>query len=181
MSRQAPLSMGILQVRILEWVAMPSSRGPSQLRDQTQGTLIAGRLFTIWTTREAQKWMSVSISKCIKRLEWCTPSQSYHSRKGTWNEASGGFGWKYFWCISVLSLKKKMVSISNYITRILKKNIFVVWGIGWGEGREGFLHNCLFSGPFYRLHGWFYLGGMGLIFSLREWEKQLGVAKCPHA
>ena len=30
---QAPLSMGILQARILEWVAMPSSRGSSQLRD----------------------------------------------------------------------------------------------------------------------------------------------------
>ena len=27
---QAPLSMGILQVRILEWIAMPSSRGSSQ-------------------------------------------------------------------------------------------------------------------------------------------------------
>ena len=27
-AHQAPLSMGILQVRILEWVAMPSSRGP---------------------------------------------------------------------------------------------------------------------------------------------------------
>ena len=26
---QAPLSMGILQVRILEWVAMPSSKGSS--------------------------------------------------------------------------------------------------------------------------------------------------------
>ena len=26
-ARQAPLSMGILQARILEWVAMPSSRG----------------------------------------------------------------------------------------------------------------------------------------------------------
>ena len=31
--RQAPLSMGILQARILEWVAMPSSRGSSQPRD----------------------------------------------------------------------------------------------------------------------------------------------------
>ena len=30
---QAPLSTGILQVRILEWVAMPSSRGSSQPRD----------------------------------------------------------------------------------------------------------------------------------------------------
>ena len=30
------MSMEILQARILEWVAMPFSRGPSQLRDQTQ-------------------------------------------------------------------------------------------------------------------------------------------------
>ena len=33
---QAPLSMGILQASILEWVAMPSSRGSSQPRDWTQ-------------------------------------------------------------------------------------------------------------------------------------------------
>ena len=32
-ARQAPLSMWILQTRILEWVAMPSSRGSSQPRD----------------------------------------------------------------------------------------------------------------------------------------------------
>ena len=32
-ARPAPLSMGILQARILEWVAMPSSRGSSQPRD----------------------------------------------------------------------------------------------------------------------------------------------------
>jgi len=44
---QAPLSMGILQARILEWVAMPSSRGSSQPRDQTQVSHIAGRFFII--------------------------------------------------------------------------------------------------------------------------------------
>ena len=46
-SHQAPLSMGILQARILEWVAMPSSRGSSQLRDQTQVSCIADGFFTI--------------------------------------------------------------------------------------------------------------------------------------
>ena len=34
-AHQAPLSMGTLQARILEWVAMPSSRGSSQLRSPT--------------------------------------------------------------------------------------------------------------------------------------------------
>ena len=37
--------MGILQARILEWVAMPSSRGSSQLRDQTQVSCIVDRFF----------------------------------------------------------------------------------------------------------------------------------------
>ena len=37
---------GILQARILEWVAVPFSRISSQLRDQTQVSHIAGGFFT---------------------------------------------------------------------------------------------------------------------------------------
>ena len=51
---QAPLSMGILQMRMLEWVSMPFFRGSSQPRDQTQVTHIVGGFFTVWATREAQ-------------------------------------------------------------------------------------------------------------------------------
>ena len=40
---------GILQARILEWVAMPFSRGSSWAED---GTCIAGSFFTVWATRE---------------------------------------------------------------------------------------------------------------------------------
>ena len=43
----------ILQVRILEWIAFPFSRGSSQPRDRTQVSLIAGGFFTSWATREA--------------------------------------------------------------------------------------------------------------------------------
>ena len=50
---QAPLSMGILQTRILKWIVRPSSRGSSQPRNWTQVSCIAGRFFTIWATREA--------------------------------------------------------------------------------------------------------------------------------
>ena len=41
---------GILQARILEWVAFPFSRGSSQPRDRTQVSCIAGRFFTSWAT-----------------------------------------------------------------------------------------------------------------------------------
>ena len=51
---------GILQVRILEWVAMPSTRGSSPPRDRTGISFvscIAGGFFTSWVTREApSKW-----------------------------------------------------------------------------------------------------------------------------
>ena len=43
---------GILQARILEWVAISFSRGSSRPRDQTQVFLIAGRRFNLLATRE---------------------------------------------------------------------------------------------------------------------------------
>ena len=49
---------GILQARILEWVAFPFSRGSSQLRDDTQVSRIVGRFFTSWSKREAQEYWS---------------------------------------------------------------------------------------------------------------------------
>jgi len=49
---------GILQARILEWVAILISRGSSQPRDQTQVSHIAGRFFTDLATREAQEYWS---------------------------------------------------------------------------------------------------------------------------
>ena len=42
---------GIFQARILEWVAILFSRRPSQPRDRTQVSHIAGRFFTVWATR----------------------------------------------------------------------------------------------------------------------------------
>ena len=49
---------GIIQARILEWVAFPSSRESSQPRDQTRVSHIADRFFTSWATVEAQEYWS---------------------------------------------------------------------------------------------------------------------------
>ena len=49
---------GIIQARILEWVAIPFSRESSQPRDKTQVSRIAGGFFTSWATREAQNCSS---------------------------------------------------------------------------------------------------------------------------
>ena len=45
----------ILQARILEWVAIPFSRGSPWSRDWTHVSCSAGRFFTIWATRAGVK------------------------------------------------------------------------------------------------------------------------------
>ena len=53
---QALLSLGILQAKILEWVAMPSSKGSSQPRDQTQVFWIAGDSWPPEPLEKPRKW-----------------------------------------------------------------------------------------------------------------------------
>ena len=45
---------GILQARVLEWVAISFSRGSSQPRDRIRVSCIAGRCFILWATREVR-------------------------------------------------------------------------------------------------------------------------------
>ena len=46
---------GIFQAIVLEWIAIPFSRGSSRPKDQTGVSLIVDRRFTVWATREVQE------------------------------------------------------------------------------------------------------------------------------
>ena len=46
---------GIFQAKILEWVAISFSRRSSQPRDWTHISLLVGRHFTIWATKEVSQ------------------------------------------------------------------------------------------------------------------------------
>ena len=56
---------GILQARVLKWVAISFSRGSSQPRDWTQVSCIPGRHFNLWATREAPLPLSPPYSICL--------------------------------------------------------------------------------------------------------------------
>ena len=61
---------GILQARVLEWVAMPASMGSSQPRIECKALRspsLAGRIFTTSATWEAPR-------------HWCTPSLAIRNR-----------------------------------------------------------------------------------------------------
>ena len=52
----------ILQIRILEWVAFPFSKGSSQPRDETQVSCVAGGFFTNWAIGEVDSSVQFSFS-----------------------------------------------------------------------------------------------------------------------
>ena len=58
---------GLLQARILEWVAVPSSRGSSQSGDQTQVSSIAGRLLNHQGSPRILEWVA---SPLCNRSSW---------------------------------------------------------------------------------------------------------------
>ena len=79
---------GILQARILEWIAVSFSRGSSRPRDLTRVSRIGGRRFNVWATREALSYLncfaflfggrSIDFTACLsplwsKGVEVCLP------------------------------------------------------------------------------------------------------------
>ena len=80
-AHQPPLFMGILQARILEWVAMLFSRGSSQLRHQTQVSCFAGRFSTLWATSSVQFNCSVVSDSATP---WTATHQASLSITNSW-------------------------------------------------------------------------------------------------
>ena len=71
---------GILQARIVEWVANPFARGSSQPRNQTQVSYIERRFSTIWATREAaqESWRCQLMENAVGS-EWLHSKLKYIS------------------------------------------------------------------------------------------------------
>ena len=82
---------GILQARTLEWVAIPFSRGSSQPRDQTWVSWIAGKFFTIWAIRKAQK-PNIKLRERQQCKKWA-PWKEIKEQSGRWNvKKAKGYG-----------------------------------------------------------------------------------------
>ena len=56
----------VLQASVLEWVAIPLSRGSSWPRDRTLISCIAGRFFTIWATGKSFFFFFGVWHRCIE-------------------------------------------------------------------------------------------------------------------
>ena len=100
---------GILQARILAWVAFPFSRGYSQLRDWTQVSHIAGRFFTNWV---------IDLDSCIKKQRYHFANKGLHSQSFGFSSSYAWMwkldhkeGWtRRNWCFWIVVLEKTLES-----------------------------------------------------------------------
>ena len=92
---------GILQARILKWVAISFSRGSSWPRDRTQVSHIAGRCFNLWATREA-----LSVYRKMQK-SGLTESIAFVCNSAIWSQYSvfshPEFPWASPWGVAALS------------------------------------------------------------------------------
>ena len=87
---------GILQARIVEWVAISFSRGSSRPRDRTQVSHIAGRRFNLCTTREALKHKNtVSQKTSYRDTELSTNIKDFKGGKEARLKEEGGGGGRW--------------------------------------------------------------------------------------
>ena len=98
-AHQTSRSVGILQARLLELVAIPFSRRSSQPKDRTQVSCIESRFFSLWATREVQN-SRVGPSQIINQVI------NKYLAAGTWACVRGEV---------------------NYKTSVRKNLIFIYW------------------------------------------------------
>ena len=134
---------GILQARIMEWIAIPFSRGSFLPRDWTQVSSIAGGFFTIWATREAPSCSLVS----LKSHPW----GGKEFRAWRWGVGLLGMGWEVagrilchynlvFWSISLLGF---VVCVTFYpfipgcflkgVGKVVHQELCHIWVIRLGQ------------------------------------------------
>ena len=118
---------GILQARILEWVAISFSRWSSQPRDRTQVSHIAGRCFNLCATREDLKYKNTVFQKTSCRdtelqIQVLTSKVSREERKPGWKkngEEAGEGGERGFWKGRIKEVKQKACQFGWGITLLV--------------------------------------------------------------
>ena len=122
---------GILQARILKWVAIPFSRGSSWPRDWTQVSCIADRFFNIWSTREALKsvhCLFYSLCSSVFGFPGSSTGKEYACNVGDSGlilesgSSSGeriGYPFQYSWAFLVAQMVKNLPAMQETWVRSL--------------------------------------------------------------
>ena len=119
---------GILQARVLEWVAISFSRGSSRPRDQTRVSSIPGRCFNLWATREAQKYKK---PWWIVNKKFLLPQVSENSHHGSSWSTDEPLEWWLSLKWIIKRLRDNFMHPFHMIETIICNHIPVVLGKKW--------------------------------------------------
>ena len=121
---------GILQARILEWVAMPISRGPSQPKNWTWISHIAGRFFTVYSALKSPAWQADSLLLSYQG----SPLMPGHGHPNS-TQLSVSWFWKKDYCFRMhfLFTAHSLIPWSIITQRWTALLIFIE---GWGNWRK---------------------------------------------
>ena len=114
----------IFQARILEWVAISFSRGSFRPRDRTWVTCIAGRVFTIWATREAL-WSNGCWQFDLFLLPFLNPACTYGS---SWFMYYWSLAWR---TLSITLLACEMSTLCSRLNILWQYTLLWDWNENW--------------------------------------------------
>ena len=115
---------GILQARVLEWVAISFSRGSSWPRDWIHVSHIPGRHFNLWATREAPDWWNWRTHPQIQFVKLTGYIQEKHHLVKMRN--TGGtrpYGVTYNVSDRVMLPRRDTLERGKCLASILKRNV----------------------------------------------------------
>ena len=135
---------GILQARILKWVAISFSRGSARSRDQTWVICITSKFFTIWATTESlygvrktktyvwevNLYYDTEATECILKKEVCheqksSPQKSQNVKHWWYSIKNDGFGFFFFFFLHFRNVVSFQISsIEHVLSMQVKKSYF---------------------------------------------------------
>ena len=157
---------GILQARILEWVAVPISMGSSQPRNHTQISHTAGRFFTNWAAREVNSrlvqriWLSIwqlvrtafllIAVQCYQKMARCwtaltCPALFKHLFLNKWWQM---YGMEYY---LVVKIPIKHLTVKQMLENKMVCSVTVLlnlWKVAW-KSENGFTKDSWYGSSCY--------------------------------
>ena len=134
---------GLLQARILEWVAISFSRVSSRLRDRTMVSPIAGGFFTVWATREVQQLLKWPSKGCSTELN--SPMAFMEGFLKAIFEVRAAGSMTFFWLVGGEETEWCLGSLNHQPSGSNQPGVYMWWasshhlppGMGEGQGEGG--------------------------------------------
>ena len=128
---------GVLQVRILEWVAMPFSRGSPHPQNWIQQSYIVGGFFPVWGTREAlplNNIVSSAQQSGKDEYPYCFCLQlgrvGFSDFKWLAPKTTKLLSWSQHW----IHLTPEIFNLTDKVLRDQKESCSVVYDSLWAQG-----------------------------------------------